>query len=366
MTGKILVLGGYGNFGKRIVKALARKNLEVIVAGRSREKAEDFARSVCGNASLRVSGFAMEVSSELAAALLEIRPAVVINTCGPFQGADYSVAKICVEAGVHYIDLADGRDFVTGIGALDERAVAAGVSVISGASTVPGLSSAVLDHFKSGFSRYKSVKIGISPGQQAERGLATTRGILSYVGRPFKDFPGSHGRVYGWQDMYRQDYPGLGARWMANCEIPDLDLLPRRYGLENIRFSAGLELGVLHLGLWMLSWLIRLGIPLPLEKLAGPMLAISNWFNRFGSADGGMHMVIDGLGPDGVALRKSWFIIAREGDGPQIPTVPAIVLAAEIANGKKMCPGAFPCVGLVSLEDYLAELRGFAITTNEE
>jgi predicted DCC family thiol-disulfide oxidoreductase YuxK len=34
-----------------------------------------------------------------------IRPRVVINTCGPFQNADYAVAQACIVAGVHYIDL---------------------------------------------------------------------------------------------------------------------------------------------------------------------------------------------------------------------------------------------------------------------
>ncbi|MEZ5792750.1 MAG: SDR family NAD(P)-dependent oxidoreductase [Nitratireductor sp.] len=365
MTGKILVLGGYGNFGKRIVRALAAKDIEVIVAGRSKAKAEAFSRSLGDDVTGRVSGIAMDVTTGLAEALMQLRPVVVVNTCGPFQGADYSVARTCIKAGVHYIDLADGRCFVTGIGVLDDAAVAAGVAVISGASTVPGLSSAVLDHFRSEISAFRTLKFGISPGQKAERGLATTKGILSYVGKPFRDYPGSQGRVFGWQGLYRQAYPGLGRRWMANCEIPDLDLLPARYGLETIRFSAGLELGVLHLGLWALSWLVRVGIPLPLARLAGPMLAISNWFDRFGSADGGMHVIVEGLGPDGEPIRKSWFIIAKDGDGPQIPTVPAIVLAARIARGELLRAGAYPCVGLVSLEDYLAELEGFAVGTHE-
>lgn len=51
----------------------------------------------------------------------------------------------CIESGVNYIDLADGRYFVGGMaGKFNDRAVEKGVTVVTGASSVPGLSSAVL------------------------------------------------------------------------------------------------------------------------------------------------------------------------------------------------------------------------------
>jgi hypothetical protein len=271
------------------------------------------------------------------------------------------VARTCIEHGVHYVDLADGRDFVTGIVALNEEAKRTGVSVIAGASTVPGLSSAVLEHYANGFAEIDELIYGISPGQKAERGLATTQGILTYVGKRLRPFAGVRSPVYGWQDLYQQNYPELGRRWMANCDIPDLDLLPPRYGIKSIRFSAGLELTLLHLGLWALGWLARLGLPLDLPRHAGTMLKASNLLNTFGSADGGMHMILRGRGRDGVQRELRWFIVAKEGDGPQIPCVPAILIARALARGEAMARGAYACVGLVSLEEYAHELRDYRI-----
>lgn len=357
----VLVLGGYGNFGKRIATALAGKGIDVVIAGRSADKA----KALASRLGARADFAAFDANSDLADRLARIKPAVVVNTCGPFQGADYQVAETCIECGIHYIDLADGRDFVTGITALDERAKAAGMVVVSGASTVPGLSSAVLEHFAPVFSRIDRLSFGISPGQQAERGLATTRGIMSYVGKPLKPFPGFRQPAFGWQDLYRQDFPVLGKRWMANCDIPDLDLLPPRYGIRKIRFSAGLELGFLHLGLWGLSWLVRAGLPLNLPGLAGPLLTMSNWFDGLGSGDGGMHMVIEGLDRAGEPANRRWFVIARDGTGPHIPTVPAILLAERLANGERLQSGAYPCLGLVKLEDYLLELKSHGIEVFE-
>lgn len=356
----VLILGGYGNFGKRIARALAADGVSVVIAGRSRDKAEELAKQLPDGLA-EVACF--DAKTELDAALEGIKPSVVINTCGPFQDSDYGVAESCIRAGVHYIDLADGRDFVTGITALDAAARARGVAVISGASSVPGLSSAVVEHFREEFSSIDSLQYGISPGQKAERGLATSQGILTYVGKPLRPFAGEAKGIYGWQGLYRQEYPELGRRWMANCDIPDLDLFPERYGIKSIQFSAGLELPVLHLGLWGLSWLVRLGLPLNLPRYAGLLLKASNWFNRFGSADGGMHVILRGRGREGAPHIRRWFIIAKNGHGPCIPTVPAIVLARKLAQGERLAAGAYACVGLVGLEEYLAELEGLDIVT---
>lgn len=35
MNKKVLILGGYGNFGKMISKALAKQNIPIIVVGRN-------------------------------------------------------------------------------------------------------------------------------------------------------------------------------------------------------------------------------------------------------------------------------------------------------------------------------------------
>jgi hypothetical protein len=324
LTGKVLILGGYGNFGKRIARALAASGTPVILAGRDERRAKEEAAAIPSGLAEAV---AFDVRQDLRRPLEEMKPAVVVNTCGPFQNSDYGVAQTCIEGGTHYIDLADGRDFVTGISALDAQARDRGVAVISGASTVPALSSAVIEYLRPQFSELHTLRFGISPGQKAERGLATTRGILSYVGRPLRGFAGDDGPSYGWQNIHRQLFPVLGQRWMANCDIPDLDLLPRAYGLRAIRFSAGLELAPLHLGLWALSWLVRIGVPLDLPRHAGWLLKASNLFDPLGSADGGMFVILGGLDLDGCPRERRWFIVARRGEGPQIPTIPAIILA---------------------------------------
>lgn len=363
---KILLLGGYGNFGKRISRALLRHQLPIIIAGRDERKARSIAKTLHAEFPGReIRWEVIDAESGLDRHLRRLRPVVTINSCGPFQAKKYDVAEACIANGSSYVDLADARDFVTGISSLHDRAERAGLSVISGASTVPGLSSAVIEHYRREFMSIESLRFGVSPGQRAERGLATTEAILSYVGKPLRPAGASQTRRYGWQDLHRQHYPVIGPRWMANCDIPDLDLFPEKYSIANVRFSAGMELLPIHFGIWALGWLTRLGLPIDWPRYGRLLLNACSWFDRFGSDAGGMHVILRGKGTDGASQERRWFVIAENGDGPQIPCVPAVILAKKLALGQPVPLGAMACVGLITLEEYLRELEIFAIRTYE-
>lgn len=180
MPGPVLILGGYGNFGKRIARGLINEGIPVIIAGRDERKA---AECRDGLFSSLASHACFDINRQLADALENLKPSVVVNTCGPFRPGEHGVATQCIAQRVHYVDLADGRDFVTGITALDRQARENRVCVISGASTVPCLSSAVIEHYRQEFSEIEYLKYGITPGQKTARGLATTKSIMTYVGK---------------------------------------------------------------------------------------------------------------------------------------------------------------------------------------
>src|SRR5258708_12483567 len=106
---------------------------------------------------------AIDSSSLSAAVLRELAPAVLIDTVGPFQARDRKLAELCIDLGIHYVDLADGREFVQNVVALNAAAVRHNVLVVSGASTVPALSSAVVEHLAAEFSDVEETTIGIPP-----------------------------------------------------------------------------------------------------------------------------------------------------------------------------------------------------------
>ncbi|MEW4447800.1 saccharopine dehydrogenase NADP-binding domain-containing protein [Qipengyuania sp. JC766] len=365
MTLRVAILGGYGNFGGYIARALASDPvIELVVCGRDGAKASSFASE------LRAANPARGAVDDIAepdAALAAIAPDLVIHAVGPFQGQDYTVARAAITCGAHYCDLADARSFVAGIGELDEEARQAGVFAIAGASSVPCLTAAYLDRAAETMT-IEDVDYGISAAQQTNRGLGTAAAILSYVGKPFTMLrDGAMRRVWGWQGIHSHAYPEIGRRWFGYCDIPDLDLFPQRYPeLRSMRFAAGHEIAPLHWGTWLLSWGVRSGILPGLERWAGTLLRASFLFDPLGSDRSGFHLFVRGRDSVGRAVERRHWLIARQGHGPNIPCMPAILIARKLAAGEDIAPGARPCLDLITLDEYLAALEGLDITAIDE
>lgn len=362
-----MILGAYGNFGRRLSARLARvPDLELLLAGRSGQKAEQLVATLrTGGASAHCTPLVIDAqSATLPAELKESGAQLLIHTGGPFQGQDYRVARACLAAGLHYIDLADGRDFVTGISQLDAEARAQDRVVISGASSVPGLSSAVMQALSADLAQVDRIDIAIAPGNRTERGEATVAAILSYVGKPSQIWQGGRWRtVYGWQNLHRHSFPApVGRRWLAHCDVPDLSLFPEHYrGVQSVQFSAGLELSFLHLGLYGLSWLRRLGWVRDWSRHAGRLARMSRWFERFGSDSGGMVVTVAGRDHAQQVRCQQWQLLAGSGDGPFVPTIAAAVLAKKLASGAAMISGARPCLEQFTLAEFVAEARDLDI-----
>ena len=362
---RTLILGGYGTFGQRIAAMLCQSGYPVIINGRDEAKAKQVQHRLQQSfPDAQVSVASFDVHTELEQQLSVLQPTVVIHTCGPFQGQHTQVAETVIKAACHYIDLADSRDYVNELLALDDLAKKHQVTAITGASTVPTLSSAALAYLQDTFqiAVFDAVKIGISPGQRSDRGLATTKAVLSYLGKKLKPWPGDSGKNYGWQNTYLQPYPNISNRLMGNCEAPDLDCLSHHFKIKALRFSAGMESKLLHLLIWFCSWLVRLGLPLNLKNQAARLLAFSRCFDVLGTADGGMHVAIEGTDTSGHRVRKTWFIEAFENHGPQIPAVPAALLVGKILSDS-LPQGAHTSINLVNLSEYLTALKGYQVKT---
>ena len=364
----IIVLGGYGAFGRRIVGGLLGLPIELVVAGRRVEAAQALVDTLAPGVT-RVSAAAMDTRDpRLVQRLQELRPWLVIDTCGPFQGRDYAVARACIEAGSHYVDLADGRDSVSGIGALDEQARGHGVAVISGASSVPGLSSAVVDTLAQRLSRVDRIEIGIAPGNRGRPGAATVRAVLGYLGQPIRRLRGGEWvEVRGWMDGCTERFPDpVGHRRLSNCDVPDLALFGSRYGAQSVQFRAGQELALIHRGMTAMARLSRLGLVRDWSRHASGLQRVADRLRRFGTDTGGMVVRVHGLDQAGRPRRLQWMLVATDDYGPEIPSLPARILARRWIDQPPE-PGARPCLGEFPLTDFAtaADPR-FVRTTIEE
>jgi hypothetical protein len=364
---RVLVIGGYGFFGRRLVERLARHGgLHVVAGGRSERGGRALVEALAPSARAGLSHAVLDVQAPGLPRDLERQAAdVVIHASGPFQQQDYRVAAASVACGAHYIDLADGREFVAGIGALDALARQAGRVVVSGASSVPALSSAAADHLARGFTQLQRIDIGISPGNRTERGLSTVQAILGYCGKRIP--AGGAGRTFGWSGSWRHRYPApVGARLLSPCDVPDLSLLPGRYaGHPSVRFGAGLELRFLHRGMNAMALLTRLGLAPDWAAHAPTLKRVADAFKSWGSDAGAMHVGVTGTQADGRVSTRTWQLVATAGDGPHVPTLAAAALVRKLTNGDDVAVGARPCIGLLTLGDFAEEWEGLHIQTTE-
>ncbi len=352
----IITLGGYGHFGGLLSCQLAKEPIRLTIAGRSKQKAEQFIQKNLTQAAATVYAAAIDARDiSLAEHLRELQADLVIYTIGPFQEQDYHVARSCILAGSHYLDLADARDYVANFSELDHLAKAQGVTALGGASTLPALSSAVIAHFLPYFQQLTHLDYAISLGNKTTRGEATVSAILSYCGKPFTTLIQNRMHsVYGWQSTHRMDFAtAMGQRWISNCDIPDLALFPAMYPtLQTQRFYAGLELGILHLGLWGLTWLVRWRLISNLAAWCKPIIRLGEYFHHFGSENSSMIMHLSGIDHRGEALNIEWRLLAQDNHGPIIPTIPALILARRIARGEIFSSGAAPCTERITLHEF--------------
>lgn len=296
-------------------------------------------------------------------ALTRLKPDIVIHTAGPYQGQDYRVANACIDCGSHYIDLADGREFVQGITRLHERALNRGVLLVSGASTLPGLSSAVVDLLEERFDCIRKIEISIAPGHQTPRGSGTVAAVLSYCGKPFRVLlDGDWITMHGWQNMKTQRYPALGFRLSAACDVPDLGLLPDTIdGLRSATFHAALEAKWEQLALWLMAGMTRLRIIEDWNRFVPAVLWLSDRLINLGSDTGGMHIKISGVGNDQNGKSLTWILTARQNHGAEIPCSPALILARKLVEDDISTCGAFPCMGMFTIAEFDAEVSEFDI-----
>lgn len=347
---RVVVLGGYGNFGARVCRALKGDNaIDLVVAGRDPDRADVVLDARAGS---------------LAKDLGRLRAELVVHTAGPFQGQEYTVARACAQAGAHYIDLADGRRFVCDFaGALDPLFREAGRTAIAGASTVPALSSAVVDAARQRVGAISAIDLCIAPAQRAPRGVATLEGVLSYCGASIQVWHDGRWQLLdGWADPQRVHFARLKPRLGALCDIPDLELFPARYpGVQDVMFRAALEVGMTQSMFALIADLRRRG------WIARPQ-ALASWLHRagrlvdwLGTPAGGMVVrVRSGAGAAGKTL--AWHITAPHHHGPEIPCMAAIVLARKLARGDRLPTGAMPCMGLLTLEEFGPEFAKWGMT----
>jgi len=356
----VLILGGYGAFGGRLAQLLRDEpRLRLVISGRSRAKAEAFCASLRGRATCVPAE--IDRDGDVAGAFAALRPDVVVDASGPFQayGDDpYRVVRASLRAGAHYLDLADGSEFVRAVAELDAAARSAGRFVLAGASSFPLLHAAVLRHLARGVARVESSTVGIAPVPYAGVGATVMRAIAGYAGKPVRVLrDGRESTAYALCETRRFTIapPGhvpLAPLTYSLVDVPDLTALGQvRPEIRTVWAGAAPTPAILHWMLRLLAHGVRLHALPSLVPFAPLMHRVVNVLKR-GDLRGGMFVEMRGTRADGAAVTRSWHLVAEGDDGPSIPSMAAEILVRRVLEGRAPAPGARAAVHEIELPEY--------------
>lgn len=352
---RVLVIGGYGAFGGRLIDLLLDEaRLTLIVAGRDLAAAQRF----CAGRRDRPARLEPVEFDRRApeAVIADQHPDIVVDAAGPFQlyGPDpYRAVRATLAAGAHWIDLADGAEFVRGIAALDAEAVAGNRFVLSGASSFPVLTAGVVRRLRPMLQELDSIVAGIAPSPFAVVGLNVIRAISSYAGKPVRVRENG-----GWTTRYGlvssrkltvtpEGIDPLNPIRFALVDVPDLVVLAKDWpDAGTVWMGAGPTPAVMHWLLWLAAWLVRLRVLPSLVPFAPLMNWAVNTF-RWGRHRGGMIVEIEGGGK-----RASWHMIAEGDIGPFIPSMAIEAIIRKCLDGQVPAAGARPAHHDLELSDY--------------
>ena len=361
MEQTLLIVGGYGTFGGRLVELLeGEKRLTIIVSGRSLNRAQLFC-SQRGITRAKLIAAHFDRDGDLVKQISSIQPDILVDASGPFQeyGADgYNLVEACICQKVNYLDLADGAAFVNGISEFNEAACDAGIFVLSGVSSFPVLTALVVRALSEDMSTLDNIRGGIAPSPFAGVGDNVIRAIAGYAGqrttirkngRSVQGYPLTSTMRY---TIAPSGYIPLKNTLFSLVDVPDLKVLPQIFpDIQVVWVGAGPVPEILHRCLIALSWLVRWKIIpslLPLAKLMCFVMARVRW----GEDRGGMFVEVKGKDNKGTGITKSWHLLAEGGDGPLIPCMALEAIIRKTLGGGIVGRGARTAINDVSLDDY--------------
>ena len=158
---------------------------------------------------------------------------IAICAAGPFQTLPTTLAELCLSRGIHYIDLADNREYVRKIHALVKHHEGQLPTVCTAWSTVSALSGLLAHIAGAGVDANDSIYVHMAPGNRIPRGGGTIASLLHSVGASFTIFRNARWQtVRGWSEPQEFSFPApIGPRRGYLVDVPDHEFFPELFRL---------------------------------------------------------------------------------------------------------------------------------------
>lgn len=305
---KVLCIGATGRMGGAVAKSLVihTTDVEVIVAGRRRAFGEAYARTLGPRASFRQVD--IHNPAELKAAVAGVD--LVFNSAGPFQMGKPVVQRAALDAGAHYVDIADDIHYAREERGLSSQFEAKGLSGLVNGGIFPGYSNIMAGELIERGGGAQRVEMnyfiagtgGAGPTVMSSTFLLTGVPAVEYV-----DGRAVERRAFTGRKQVQFLSP-VDQKATFYLELPEAHSIFETYGVPNVYARFGTAPESSNMATYLTGLLVPQKILRDTERVAKYVASCKPWLDFMDKLVGAnLAMRIDVLGNDGVQRTMQYF-----------------------------------------------------------
>ncbi len=343
---KLLILGGYGNTGRLIARLLLQEaDAELILAGRSLEKAEDLARLLNddfeGN---RVVGMYADASDtvSLKQAFHGMDLVVVASSTAKYVK---HVAVTALEMGIDYMDIQYSTEKTSFLKSMTPEIVRSGRCFITDGGFHPGLPAALVHYVAQHYDKLEKANVGsVIKVDWGKLSLTETTSyefmseISDFESLVFKKGKWQKARFQGMLDTITMDFGhGFGRQYAVPMFLEEMRSIPEAYPSLS---ETGFYVGGFN---WFVDWLVfplaAILLKLFPRKAAKPTARLMNWgLKTFSKPPYGTVLKVESAGiKDGKPRTKD--VTIHHEDGYMFTAIPVVACLLQYLDGSILKPG---------------------------
>lgn len=173
----IMVVGGYGEVGRHVVRTLVKLQRTVLVAGRSASKAQAFLDTL--ERPHQVSFRALDLNHYVGVQEASLRDVTTVVMCTDQPGTHF--VKLCLEKGIRYIDISADDSFLRKVEALNATAQKANTQGVLSVGLAPGLTNLLAREGLDSNGQAARIEIGVMLGTGDSHGEQALNWTLQYL-----------------------------------------------------------------------------------------------------------------------------------------------------------------------------------------